>query len=151
MGGDASPAYLVPYHLADLRKVYQRVPSKLLADCVRVVGQPYHSDYFPPISEILSCRRDRRTVYAAAQSGYEVVNLIRFKVNAGLRFCDIPAIIFERMARKLRVEIEGGLYHLIARGNDRQNIFHSPDDRYRFLALLAKEKARSGFFFMTIA
>ncbi|MGD9628256.1 MAG: hypothetical protein AB7V18_03330 [Pyrinomonadaceae bacterium] len=54
------------------------------------------------------------------------------------------------MARKLRVEIEGGLYHLIARGNDRQNIFHSPDDRYRFFALLAKEKARSGIFFMPI-
>ena len=33
-----------------------------------------------------------------------------------LRFCDIPAIIFGDMARKLRVEVEGGLYHLIARG-----------------------------------
>jgi hypothetical protein len=44
------------------------------------------------------------------------------------------------MARKLRVEVEGGLYHLIARGNDRQDIFHSHEDRERFLALLLKEK-----------
>ncbi|MGB7201895.1 MAG: hypothetical protein WBD16_06465 [Pyrinomonadaceae bacterium] len=44
------------------------------------------------------------------------------------------------MARRLRVEVEGGLYHLIARGNDRQDIFHSHEDRQRFLALLLKEK-----------
>lgn len=50
------------------------------------------------------------------------------------------------MARKLRVEVAGGLYHLIARGNDRQDIFHSPEDRLKFLALLLKEKARSPFF-----
>jgi len=50
------------------------------------------------------------------------------------------------MARKLRVEVEGGLYHLIARGNDRQDIFHSPEDRQKFLALLIKEKVRSPFF-----
>lgn len=50
------------------------------------------------------------------------------------------------MARNLRVEVEGGLYHLIARGNDRQNIFHSPEDHLKFLALLIKEKARSPFF-----
>ena len=50
------------------------------------------------------------------------------------------------MARRLRVEVAGGLYHLIARGNDRQDIFHSPEDRYKFLALLLKEKVRSPFF-----
>ena len=48
------------------------------------------------------------------------------------------------MARKLRVEVD--LYHLIARGNDRQDIFHSPEDRQKFLALVIKEKARSPFF-----
>lgn len=50
------------------------------------------------------------------------------------------------MARKLRVEVEGGLYHVIARGNDRQDIFHTHEDRLRFLSLLAKQKARSPFF-----
>ena len=53
---------------------------------------------------------------------------------------------FNDMARRLRVEVEGGLYHLIARGNDRQDIFHSHEDRQRFLALLLKEKVRSPFF-----
>ena len=50
------------------------------------------------------------------------------------------------MARRLRVELEGGLYHLIARGNDRQDIFHAPEDRSKFLALLLKEKMRAPFF-----
>ena len=50
------------------------------------------------------------------------------------------------MARKLRVEVEGGLYHLIARGNDRKDIFHSHADRQRFLGLVIKEKIRSPFF-----
>ena len=37
---------------------------------------------------------------------------------------------FGDMARKLRVEVEGGLYHLIARSNDRQDIFHSRQGRH---------------------
>ena len=28
------------------------------------------------------------------------------------------------MARKPRIEMAGGLYHVITRGNDRQDIFH---------------------------
>src|SRR5436305_4030184 len=50
------------------------------------------------------------------------------------------------MARKTRVEIEGGLYHVITRGNDRQTIFHSEEDFARFLSLLAKQKERLAFF-----
>ncbi|MEO7539121.1 MAG: transposase [Pyrinomonadaceae bacterium] len=50
------------------------------------------------------------------------------------------------MARKLRIEVEGGLYHIKTRGNDRQNIFHSPDDFLKFLSLLAKQKDRSAFY-----
>jgi REP element-mobilizing transposase RayT len=50
------------------------------------------------------------------------------------------------MARKPRVEVEGGLYHVITRGNDRQNIFHSREDHSKFLALLEKQKIRSAFF-----
>ena len=50
------------------------------------------------------------------------------------------------MARKLRVEVEGGLYHVITRGNDRQDIFHSADDYLKFLTLLIKQKARSPFY-----
>ena len=50
------------------------------------------------------------------------------------------------MARKARVEIEGGLYHVITRGNDRQAIFHSDEDHVKFLHLLSLQKERLPFF-----
>lgn len=37
------------------------------------------------------------------------------------------------MARKIRVEYSGAIYHVTARGNGRQNIFISDDDRVRLL------------------
>jgi len=50
------------------------------------------------------------------------------------------------MARKPRVEIEGGLYHVLSRGNNRQTIFHSPDDYGKFLSLLQEQKIKLPFF-----
>ena len=50
------------------------------------------------------------------------------------------------MARKARIEIEGGLYHVITRGNDRQTIFHSEEDHGKFLSLLAALKERLPFY-----
>jgi REP element-mobilizing transposase RayT len=50
------------------------------------------------------------------------------------------------MARKPRLEVEGGLYHVITRGNDRQEIFHSREDHLKFLSLLAKQKERLPFY-----
>jgi putative transposase len=50
------------------------------------------------------------------------------------------------MARRPRVELEGGLYHLITRGNDRQDIFHSKEDHLKFLSLLAKQKETAPFY-----
>ncbi len=50
------------------------------------------------------------------------------------------------MARRARVEVEGGLYHVITRGNDRQDIFHSEEDHLKFLSLLAKQKERAPFY-----
>ena len=50
------------------------------------------------------------------------------------------------MARKLRIEIEGGLYHVISRGNDRQDIFHSPEDHAKFISLIEKAKEQLGFY-----
>jgi len=41
------------------------------------------------------------------------------------------------MARPLRVEYEGAIYHVTVRGNDRRNIFLDDRDRQRFLARLA--------------
>ena len=46
------------------------------------------------------------------------------------------------MARPLRIEFEGALYHLLARGNSRQAIFESDGDRERFVIFLAESAER---------
>ena len=40
------------------------------------------------------------------------------------------------MARPLRVEFPGAVYHVISRGNARQSIYLSDSDRYDFLGIL---------------
>jgi putative transposase len=50
------------------------------------------------------------------------------------------------MARKTRAEVEGGLYHVITRGNDRRQIFHAPADYEKFLSLVAVQKTKLPFF-----
>ena len=50
------------------------------------------------------------------------------------------------MARKRRLEVEGGLYHVITRGVDRREIFHSAEDHQKFLALLAVQKEKPPFY-----
>jgi|SRR5215831_2759365 len=50
------------------------------------------------------------------------------------------------MARRVRVEVAGGLYHVITRGNNRRQIFDTPADYQKFLSLLAKQKQRLPFF-----
>jgi REP element-mobilizing transposase RayT len=50
------------------------------------------------------------------------------------------------MARKLRIEIAGGLYHIITRGNNRRSIFRSNDDYLKFLAFLQSQKAKRPFY-----
>ena len=49
------------------------------------------------------------------------------------------------MARPLRLEFAGALYHLTARGNARGDIFADDEDRRRFLELLGKEVAQQGW------
>ena len=46
------------------------------------------------------------------------------------------------MARPLRLQFPGGIYHVTARGNDRRPIFEDDDDRARFLIVLASIVAR---------
>ncbi len=48
--------------------------------------------------------------------------------------------------RKPRLEIQGGLYHIITRGNNRQLIFGSDDDYRKLLLQLAHQKARLPFY-----
>lgn len=50
------------------------------------------------------------------------------------------------MARKTRAEVEGGLYHVITRGNNRRQIFNSLADYDKFLSLIAIQKVRLPFF-----
>ena len=50
---------------------------------------------------------------------------------AMLRFSVVPdenPVGSTYMPRRTRIEIEGGLYHLITRGNDRKVVFHSSED-----------------------
>ena len=48
------------------------------------------------------------------------------------------------MARPLRIHVPGVLYHVMSRGNDRQDIFLDADDYIRFLARLSVVTARLG-------
>jgi len=50
------------------------------------------------------------------------------------------------MARKPRAEVEGGLYHVITRGNNRRRMFDAPADYQKFLSLLALQKIKLPFF-----
>lgn len=50
------------------------------------------------------------------------------------------------MARKPRLEVEGGLYHIIVRGVDRRDIFHTREDHQKLLALLAVQKGKLPFY-----
>ncbi len=49
------------------------------------------------------------------------------------------------MARAPRVEVQGGVYHVIARGNERRDIFRDDADRRLYLARLAECRGRYGF------
>lgn len=49
------------------------------------------------------------------------------------------------MARKLRVEFPGTFYHVIARGNHREAIFHDDRDRRHYLSRLEHYRGRHGF------
>jgi len=48
------------------------------------------------------------------------------------------------MARPLRIEYEGALYHLTARGNERQDIFRDDQDREAFLERLQRQREQYG-------
>src|SRR4030042_6206961 len=49
------------------------------------------------------------------------------------------------MARKPRIEFEGALYHVITRGNQRQQIFKATEDYELYLKILGDYKARYDF------
>jgi len=49
------------------------------------------------------------------------------------------------MARPLRLEFAGAVYHLTSRGNARQTVFFTDDDRQLFLDTLAQVVSRYGW------
>ena len=49
------------------------------------------------------------------------------------------------MPRSLRIEFPGAYYHVMARGNRRETIFHDDDDRRFFLATLSEACAVTGW------
>ena len=49
------------------------------------------------------------------------------------------------MPRSLRIEFPGAFYHVMARGNRRETIFHDDDDRRFFLATLSEACAMTGW------
>ncbi len=50
------------------------------------------------------------------------------------------------MARKVRIQYPDAVYHVMSRGDQREDIFRSDWDRYRFLDTLEEACDRSGFF-----
>ena len=49
------------------------------------------------------------------------------------------------MARKPRLHVEGGLYHVMLRGNGGQDLFFEPSDRHFFYGLIEEGVARFGY------
>lgn len=49
------------------------------------------------------------------------------------------------MSRPPRVELAGGVYHVIARGNERRDVFRDDDDRHLYLGRLAECRDRYEF------
>jgi REP element-mobilizing transposase RayT len=50
------------------------------------------------------------------------------------------------MARQPRIEVPGGLYHIISRGNNRQRIFRSHEDNLKFTSMIGQQKAKRPFY-----
>jgi putative transposase len=49
------------------------------------------------------------------------------------------------MPRSIRIEHPGALYHVMARGNRRERIYHDDDDRRFFLAAISEACERTGW------
>jgi len=49
------------------------------------------------------------------------------------------------MARALRIEYPGAVYHVMARGNHRRDIFKDDPDRRRFLETLGEACGKTGW------
>ncbi len=46
------------------------------------------------------------------------------------------------MSRPRRIEFEGGLYHVLSRGNEQQDIYLDNEDRISFISLMGEMTGR---------
>lgn len=49
------------------------------------------------------------------------------------------------MARKPRIEFHGAFYHVLTRGNQRQDIFKDPTDYHKYLQILRSYRDRYSY------
>src|SRR5437867_2244068 len=49
------------------------------------------------------------------------------------------------MARKIRIQYPGAVYHVMNRGDQRESIFHDDDDRQRFIETLGEACGKTGW------
>jgi len=57
--------------------------------------------------------------------------------NHGVRSCFLPFLVYAKnMARPLRIEFHGALYHVTSRGDGQDDIYHNDNDRKLFLKVL---------------
>lgn len=54
-------------------------------------------------------------------------------------------MLITEMARRPRIQFEGAFYHIIVRGNQRQDIFLDETDRHRYLERVERYKSKCGF------
>ena len=59
----------------------------------------------------------------------------------------LPILLDEGVARKLRVEYSGTIYHVINRGDHRDTIFKDGEDRRRFVETLGEACGKTGWRF----
>ena len=86
-------------------------------------------------------------MWARDQKSSKRTKLLRLLVGEDwgqVYFLDIVFILCYRslMARPLRIEFPGAVYHLTSRGNEKRHIFLGDEDRKSFLNLLADVNTR---------
>jgi hypothetical protein len=78
----------------------------------------------------------RRPTYSTANA----FNVYQFLVSCYFRVDGIPAVLHcQLMARKVRVQYPGAIYHFMNRGDHREPNFRSDKDRELFLKSLTKQ------------
>ena len=94
--------------------------------------------YFSHIADLQRARFLRSAERACVRPAWAcVVSVTSCIVNKCLT-CVRFSYSFENMGRAWRIEYEGGLYHVLSRGNERKDIFYDDQDRLTFLGVIGE-------------